>query len=161
MTKGKEEQVPVMNPFGAMDSAAREVFDRYCEVELAKIRLQQQQLDSEAAIQNDERMRADRDNEARLLVENAKAQAEADKISNNSALDQAKVDLEIRKLRLEGQKLENEAVVKVVAQIVDLTWPRIEQLGTAIARMNAERFELMREEMRLIAGRNPADGSKS
>lgn len=154
---GAEREVSFAAPFGAMDRETRDLFARYCEVEMAKIRLQQQQLDNEAL----DRSRLDRESEPRLLVDNARAQAEAQKIADAAALDRAKAELEIRKLRIEGQKLEGEAMVAVAARAAEVFWPRIEQFGAGIMRLNLEQFSLIREEMRLLAGRDPGSGSKS
>lgn len=160
MTKNKEDQIPIStNPFIAMDRETRELWERYCDIELAKVRLQQQQLDSENNARAEANLRSDRENEARLLVDNAKAQAEAQKIADASALEQARMELEVRKLRLEGERLENEITLGVVSKGLELLWPKIEQLGAGLAAANRENNMLIREELRLIAGRNPVDGS--
>lgn len=163
MVRGKEKsasqgETPVMPPFVVMDRATREAFERYCEVEMSRVRLQQQQLDSDSSDRSEIRQRTDRENEPRLLIENARAQAEAQKIADAAALEQARVELEICKLRAEGRRLEGEALVSVAAKAAEVFWPRVEQLGAGIMRLNLEQFQLLREEMRLLAGRDPVTG---
>ena len=154
---GSEREAPFAAPFGIMDRETRDLFSRHFELEMAKIRLQQQQLDNDAL----ERSRVDRESEPRLVVENARAQAEAQKIADGAALERARAELESRKLRVEGHKPEGEAMVAVAARAAEVFWPRVEQLGAGIMRLNLEQFSLIREEMRLLAGRDPGSGSKS
>lgn len=143
-TPKSTEKPPVTFQFSALDAEVREVFRRYCDVETAKAQaVQDEELTKRRVI--DAQLE---ESEPRRIVDLAKAR-----------LEQAKIELEIRKLGIEGRRLEDEAMLGVAAKAVDLIWPRLAAIGAGISAEARQDRELIREEMRLIAGRNPVDGT--
>lgn len=143
-------------PFVAMSPEDREAFLRWCDVEDEKAHTERQRLSEEA----EEKRRLWEMGEPNRAIETAKARAEAERIADAARLDGAKTDLEIRRLRIEGGRIEAAAQVELAMQIADAFWPKLQAIGSGIsAEARADR-ELIREELRLIAGRNPLDGTK-
>lgn len=154
-TPKNTEKPPVTFQFAALDAETRDAFERYCNVEIAKAqaiesveRTKQQDQYAEDQRQRREHEAAEVAAEPRRIVDLAKAR-----------LEQAKIELEIRKLGIEGRRLEDEAMLGIAAKTVDLIWPRLAAIGAGISAEARQDRELIREEMRLIAGRNPVDGT--
>lgn len=165
-TPKSTEKPPVTFQFSALDAETRDAFRRWCEVEIARAgaaeaveRTKQQDQYAENQRLRGEQDAADEAAELRRIVERTKAEAEAGKIAAAARLEQAKIELEIRKLGIEGRRLEDEAMLGIAAKAVDLIWPRLAAIGAGISAEARQDRELIREEMRLIAGRNPVDGT--
>lgn len=167
----KEGQSPIVFEFARLDAATRSAFDQYCEVELARARAavegeatKQRQIDVEARASDAEARRAFEEGAPRRLVEAAQAEAAAEKIRMQARLDAAKVDHEIQKLRVEGERLANFERVKTIEQVLNVAWPKVEVLGrgfhTLVKEENQATRDLLVANMHLLAGRNPKDGSK-
>lgn len=150
---------PITFSFAEMDAPTREAFSRYCDVELARCRAETAQTDNEFRERTEQRLAQERAAEPQRLIEMAKAQAEVQLIADASRLAQAQTDLEIRKLHTLGDAHEADAMVDVAAKAAAVFWPMLQSIGAGIsAEAKADR-ELIREEMRLLAGRNPIDGT--
>jgi hypothetical protein len=143
--------------FHEMDDNARDAFERYCRLketeEMTKqsqIRLKESEIDlknTETALAN---MQAKRKLELELSLEKAKVEVEL-----------AKLQHEVDKIQLETRKLRNNQDIDQAERVTNLIWPRLEILGQGLILLACEQSNLVREELRLIANRNPIDGTSN
>ncbi len=164
-------EAPVTFQFADISQTTADAFERWCsirdkEISLAsdKERTRRSSIEHDQEMQRAEARRKDRAAEAVALVAMAEADAKVEGIKLALSMHRAKVDLEIRKIKIEGDVAEQTAQFENVSKVLDLVWPKAEALGKGFVALCREegdrRISLIKEELRLVAGRHPVDGSK-
>lgn len=164
--------------FGDLDPETRAAFERFCAVREAEARATEESARAQREAQENihfkevEELRSQREQEAeaararrpvleaRAQLEAAEAEAQAKVVAARGRLEVAKLDAETEKLRQEGRHLRDLAQVEVVSNMLEVAWPRLESLGRGFLGLVREEAGLVKEELRLIAGRNPATGER-
>ncbi len=157
--------------FADIDVDTREAFQRYCDVRQAEARASSESEHTKQLAEENRHREADAArrreevaDEPQIIVERARAEAEARKIRRATEFEDAKQEIELQKERREADAADMQSRVSVFEKVLEVVWPKIESIGYGFVGMvreeNQETRDLLVANMHLLAGRNPKDGAK-
>lgn len=114
---------------------------------------------AEADAAAEDRRDAARKREIAAVVERAEADAKAEAIRRASQREDAKLHHEQALLDIELRRARSVAEAESAKRMAEVFWPMAEALGKGFATLIRIESSILREELRLIAGRNPDTGA--
>jgi hypothetical protein len=135
--------------------------NREADADVDRAHAERIRANAEATASEEERRDRVHKRETVAIVERAEAEAKVAAIRNASLREKAKFDNELALADIELSRARNAAQAEHAKQLATIFWPMAETLGKGFAELVRIEASLVREELRLIANRDPESGKSS